>query len=446
MDDPPSQIHLDFSRSVHDVDVASLKQACADAFASILERSRHGEIGFLDIVENEQVRRTAKAVATHSMQGCDSLVVLGMGGSSLGTQMLVEALQAHVDVCVRFVDNSDPDTLNRVLASVDASKTVFNVVTKSGSTSETCAQLLVVAKMLEDTLGSEHAKQHLVVTTDPNRGPLRALVEQHELASLSVPPNIGGRFSVLSAVGLFPAAACGIDVDGLIAGARAMRQRVVGSDDLFVNPALMFAALARCHDEQCRRDITVMWPYADRLERLGAWFQQLWAESLGKRNGVGEAVGLTPLVARGASDQHSMLQLFADGPDDKWHVFVAPRLRPKRVLGDSFVGNGDGFDYLVGRDLGELIAAQQQGTMASLATRGRPVAALAIDEISPFAIGELLMLLMAATAFAGPLFGVNPFDQPGVEQAKQLAFAALGRDGYTDMALAPATTDPRYVF
>ena len=446
MDDPHSRIHIDFSRSVHDVDVSRLASACADAFAIIDERSRSREIGFFDIVESEQVCQTAKAVATRSMQGCNSLVILGMGGSSLGTQMLVAALQTHADVWVRFVDNSDPDTLNRVLHSVDASKTVFNVVTKSGSTSETCAQLLVVAKMLEDTLGVERAKQRLVVTTDPNRGPLRTLVEQHDLASLPIPPNIGGRFAVLSAVGLFPAAACGIDVDGLMAGARAMRKRVVGSGDLFANPALMFAALARCHYEQCRRDITIMWPYADRLERLGAWFQQLWAESLGKRNVEGESVGLTPLVARGASDQHSMLQLFADGPDDKWHVFVAPRARPALVLGNSFVGKGDGFDYLAGRDLGELIAAQQQGTMASLATRGRPVAELALDDIGPFAIGELLMLLMAATAFAGPLFGGNPFDQPGVEQAKQLAFAALGRDGYTDMALPPATKDLRYVF
>ncbi len=160
----------------------------------------------------------------------------------------------------------------------------------------------------------------------------------------------------------------------------------------------------------------------------------------------GSSLGPTPLLARGATDQHSMLQLFADRPDDKIHLFVAPSRRPTlKLSAETVFGSGDGFDHLVGRDLGELIDAQLEGTTSSLASRGRPTARLTLDSVGASALGELLFF-QAATAFAGPMLSVDPFDQPGVEEAKVLAFAALGRDGFADRAIAPIPSEPHFVF
>ena len=445
-----SQLRIDLSGLAKGVAVERAQDPCRRAFESIRKRIDDGEVGFFDLVSSSEIASQSKELAASVLDGRDTLVVLGMGGSSLGAQALCSALAqsapASGEVAVRFVDNSDPRTLTWLLESVNLETTAFNVVTKSGSTSETCAQLMVVSNALSDALGEAGARERLVVTTDPVRGPLRDLATRHGLATLEVPPNVGGRFSVFSAVGLFPAAAAGIDVDALVAGANSMRERVLQSGDLFVNPALMLAGLAERHFREHHRGVTVMWVYADALERIGAWFQQLWAESLGKIGAKGDGVGLTPLIARGATDQHSMLQLFAQGPNDKLHLFVSPEHRESCPLTTSFLAEGDGFDYLADRDLCELIEAQQLGTLTSLAALGRPVSELTLASVNETAVGELLMLLMAATAFAGPLFGVDPFDQPGVEQAKRLAFAAFGRDGYADEEIISQLKDPAYVF
>jgi glucose-6-phosphate isomerase len=430
---------------IHDAELDQMAERAKAALDETLALRADGTVGFLDLPDDAATGQAVMDFARELPNEIDTVVVLGIGGSSLGPQALYTALSPAFDPVrsrapgmprrLFFPDNSDPATFRALLDTVDSERTLWNVVTKSGSTAETAAQLMVVADRV--------APERIVVTTDPERGALRRLAGEMGLASFAIPPSVGGRFSVLTPVGLLPAAAAGLDVMGLLEGARAMRDRVL-EPDLRANPALMLAALLHLHDTARKRPMVVVMPYADALYALGDWFRQLWGESLGKGGN-----GSTPLVSRGATDQHSQLQLFADGPDDKVYLFVAPSERGPDVSipGGKLAGYPE-YGYLAGHRMGELIDAELRGTVASLRSRGRPYASLELARVDAPSVGELLMLFQAATAFAGPLYGVNPYDQPGVEQAKRLAFAALGREGYDDEArqLADAPpADPRYV-
>jgi glucose-6-phosphate isomerase len=436
----------------------------AAGVAETAERRRRGDIGFFDLPDDRHQFRACLDFAAALPPEIDTVVVLGIGGSSLGPHALYSALARPLDALrprtpgmprrLLFADNADPATFHAILELCPPERTLWNVVTKSGSTAETAAQLLIVFERLEAALGAERARARLVVTTDPARGPLRRLAERLELASFPIPPSVGGRFSVLSTVGLLPGACAGLDVVGLLGGARAMRDRVL-EPDLRKNPALFLAAALVCHHLDRNRPMVVMMPYADGLFDIADWFRQLWAESLGKANDVeGKPVhlGPTPIASRGATDQHSQLQLYAEGPDDKVYLFVSPAFRPAQLpipRSEPALLEPEDYGYLAGRELGDLLDAELRGTVASLTRRGRPNASLVLDRMAAPAVGELLMLLMAATAFAGPLYRVNPFDQPGVEEAKQLAYAALGRTGFSHLGATLASArdpDPRYRF
>jgi glucose-6-phosphate isomerase len=436
----------------------------AAAVAQTAERRRRGDIGFLDLPDDRHQVRAALDFAAGLAPEIDTVVVLGIGGSSLGPHALYSALGRPLDALrsrpagmprrLLFPDNADPATFRAVLDLCAPERTVWNVVTKSGSTAETAAQLLVLFEHLEAELGPERTRARVVVTTDPSKGPLRRLAERLGLTAFPIAPSVGGRFSVLSSVGLVPAACAGLDVVGLLAGARAMRDRVL-EPDLRKNPALFLAAALTCHHLDRNRPMVVMMPYADALYDTADWFRQLWAESLGKAldvDGKPVHVGPTPIASRGATDQHSQLQLYAEGPDDKVFLFVSPAQRPVHLpipRSEPAVVEPEDFGYLAGRDMGELLDAELRGTVASLTRRGRPNASLMLDRLTAPALGELLMLLMATTAFAGPLYRVNPFDQPGVEEAKQLAFAAFGRTGFSHLTATLASArdpDPRYRF
>jgi glucose-6-phosphate isomerase len=429
---------------IHEAELAQLATSAADAVEQTLALRRAGTIGFLDLPDDTATARSCMDYARELSPEVDTMVVLGIGGSSLGPQSLYAALTPAYDIArprspgmprrLLFPDNSDPETFRALLDTVDPARTVWNVVTKSGSTAETAAQLMVVA--------DRFARDRIVVTTDPEAGALRALANDLDLRAFAIPANVGGRFSVFTPVGLLPAAVAGLDVMGLCDGARAMRDRVL-TTEVRANPALMLASLLHLHAGARKRPMVVMMPYADALYSLGDWFRQLWGESLGK-----SGRGSTPIVSRGATDQHSQLQLYADGPDDKVYVFVAPAERGAdiEIPGGELAGI-DAYGYLAGRRMGELIDAELRGTIASLRSRGRPHCTITLPRVDAPSVGAFAMLWQAATAFAGPLFGVPPFDQPGVEQAKRLTYAALGRDGYEDEARSlkdAPPPDPRY--
>lgn len=428
-------------------DAAALAQLAAPAqraLALTQERRASGQIGFLDLPDDRASARACMDYARGLDPQIDTVVVLGIGGSSLGPRALYSALAPAYDQLAPrspgmprrlfFPDNIDPVSFAALLDRLPLEKTLWNVVTKSGGTAETAAQFLVVAERLEKALGAERAKRHVVCTTDPEKGALRATVNARGYASFALPSNVGGRFSVLSPVGLLPAALAGLDVVGLLDGARRMRDRAL-LPDLHQNPALLLATLLHHHHVVRGRPMVVMMSYVDGLYDTADWFRQLWAESLGKENGTGGEklhIGPTPIAARGATDQHSQLQLYAEGPDDKSYLFlsVAERGKELSIPGGELAQSQGEYSYLPGHGLGELLDAELLGTTSSLIRRKRPVGRLTLKQPSAEALGELIMLLEAATALAGPLYGVDPFDQPGVEEAKRLAFGALGRPGY----------------
>jgi glucose-6-phosphate isomerase len=426
----------------------------AARFGTVQEEVRRrrsaGEYGFYDLVDQGPVIPQITAFAEGLGQAHDHVLVLGIGGSALGTKALVNALRRPAwnewdDEGREFyprltvLENIDPATVTAALGRIDPRRVLVNVISKSGGTAETMAQYLVVRAWLEEALG-DAAFRHLVFTTDPARGALRELATREGIVTLEVPPNVGGRFSVLSPVGLLPAALVGIDITGLLAGARRAIERAE-SDDLLQNPAALYAALHWAADTDLGARIHVLMPYTDRLREFAEWYRQLWAESLGKRvdrEGRTVHVGPTPVAAVGATDQHSQVQLLMEGPFDKVITFVKlerfgeDRAIPSPVEASQGAGSELPPDlaYLPGHTLGELLNAEYEATSAALAEMGRMSCTLHLSELTPDTVGEAIMFYQLATGYAGVWYGVDPFDQPGVELGKRLTYAAMGRPGY----------------
>ena len=344
------------------------------------------------------------------------------------------------------LDNVDPDTVKSLLDRIDVRRTLFNVISKSGTTAETMSQFLVVRDRLRAALEDESAiHRHLLFTTDPESGVLRKIADDEGVVTLPIPRNVGGRFSVLSAVGLLPAAMVGIEIERLLAGARAMRDRCE-TGDLSENPAGLYAALQWLADSEAGAPIHVMMPYSDRLYSMADWFRQLWAESLGKRvsrSGEEVFVGPTPVKALGATDQHSQVQLYMEGPFDKTITFLAVAERDRDLTIPPAYGEIEALGYLGGQTLGSLLDAERRATAAALAERGRMNMTLTLPRLDEHALGQLLMLLEIATVYAGALYDVNPLDQPGVELGKRLTYGLMGRPG-VEAADLPEP-DPRWV-
>jgi glucose-6-phosphate isomerase len=433
---------------------ADLAERFAVAHASVEADRTSGRMGFFELPYDEGVLSETREVADEARHRFDNFVVLGIGGSALGATTIRDALAgpswnewSDQDrggfPRLYVVDNADAATLGELLSHLDASRTLFNVVSKSGSTAETIASYLVVEEHLRNMVGEDEARGHFLFTTDAERGPLRRVAEEEGIPTLEIPENVGGRFSVLSPVGVLPAAVTGVDVDALMAGAAAMDARCRAAT-LSDNPAGLFATLLHSADTETGRPIHVLMPYADRLRSLGLWFQQLWAESLGKAvdlQGKNVQSGPTPLAALGASDQHAQVQLFIEGPHDKVVVLVAAPASADLVI-PSHRKHVSGMGYLAGHTVGELLDAERRATAEALRQRGRPNMTVELGPIDAHGLGQILMMLQIATVYAGALYGVDPLVQPGVELGKELTYGLLGREGYESSDL-PAP-DPRW--
>jgi glucose-6-phosphate isomerase len=429
------------------LDPADLDGTAAEAFRIAVDevegRRASGEMGFFSLPDADESVRAIQDVADGFGQWFENVVVLGIGGSALGTTTLRDALLGphwnELDEEERdhypklyVLDNVDPRTVASLLDRLDLPRTLFNVVSKSGSTAETMSQYMVVEHRLLEILGEESTRGHFLFTTDPKSGILRKIAEEEGVPALEIPSNVGGRFSVLSAVGLLPAAVAGIDVARVLDGARAMAERC-RSPVLTENPAGLLATLLHHAERVQGAPIHVLMPYSDRLRSFAAWFQQLWAESLGKatdREGREVNVGPTPLPALGATDQHSLLQLLMEGPRDKVVMFMAVDAVDNPVEIPRVRTEYPALSYLGGHSLAELLDTERKATMEALRQQGRPNLAIEVADLTPEAMGELFMLFEVATVFAGALYGIDPLDQPGVELSKKLTYGLLGREGY----------------
>ena len=449
------QDRLDGRHGLPRARLAELAARFEQVQAEVRRRRGAGEYGFYRLVDQGDTVRQISAFAEGLGQAHDHVLVLGIGGSALGTKALLNALRRPAwnelddegrDFFPRLtvLENVDPTSVDAALRRIDPRRVLVNVISKSGGTAETMAQYLVVRQWLEDALGGA-ATRHLVFTTDPARGALRELAVREGIATLEVPPDVGGRFSVLSPVGLLPAALVGIDVAGLLAGARQAIESAE-ADQLGRNPAALYAALHWAADADLQARINVLMPYTDRLREFAEWYRQLWAESLGKRvDRGGQAVhrGPTPVGAVGATDQHSQVQLFMEGPYDKAITFVVVDELGVDLTIPARADLPADLAYLPGHTLGELLRAEYEATSAALAQMGRMSCTLRLPALSPASLGEAIMFLQLATGYAGVWYGVDPFDQPGVELGKKLTFAAMGRPGFEEhrRAAEPPSSD-----
>ena len=423
---------------VTDAELAAAADDFRAAHEAVKDDHEAGRLGFIDLPVHHRCRDQVNDYAARARGRFRDVVVLGIGGSALGPIALRTALRppGWNDLSegergglprLHVLDNVDPITIAALLARLDLKRTLFVVTSKSGGTAETMAQYLVVRDRLERTVGGAVA-DHLVFVTDPERGALRALARAEGIAALDVPANVGGRFSVLSPVGLLPAALIGIDTAGLLSGAAEMARRCATAT-LSENPAGSYAVLQWLSHTAHGRGTHVFMPYADALRDFAAWFVQLWAESLGKIRPDGASVGPTPVAALGATDQHSQVQLFMEGPADKTVTFLAVDDRGDDVAIPAGATASD-LAYLGGHTLGELLRVEKEATEAALAQRGRMNMTIELDAVNARSIGELFMLLQIATVYAGGLYGVDPLDQPGVELGKQLTYGIMGRAGF----------------
>ncbi|KJR44606.1 Glucose-6-phosphate isomerase [Desulfosporosinus sp. I2] len=372
-----------------------------------------------------------------------NFVVLGIGGSALGPLAVHQALNHYYynELSAeerghrpRFyvMDNIDPVRFHELLQILDPQKTLFNVISKSGNTSETMAQFMIVRDILKRECGDHYAK-HMVVTTDQEKGNLLPIALDEGFKRFVIPSHIGGRFSELTPVGLLAAAICGIDVNQLMAGALEMDERIRETQGVFSNPAQLRSALSLLSWRK-GKTISVFMPYVDGLKTMADWYAQLWAESLGKRfdrQGRSVQVGQTPVKALGVTDQHSQVQLYVEGPDDKVITFVTlEKFRENKMI-PSDIGELPGdIQFLGGHTLTELLIAEQKATEYALTLAGRQHQKIVLPSLDAFQVGQLLLLLEWETAYMGELLNINAFDQPGVEEGKNGTYALMGRKGF----------------
>lgn len=400
---------------------------------------------WMNLGYSEETVWLVKEYAAMTQGMFDNVLVLGIGGSALGGMAVCEALlkpywnlltPEHRNNFPRifFLDNVDPDQINGLLNILDLKKTLVNVITKSGSTAETMSQFMILKNRLQEELGDNYVR-HIVATTDKNSGILRQISNEEGYKTFVIPDDVGGRFSVFSAVGLLPFALVGIDIEELVQGVKDM-DLALKNTDVRHNIAAQNALIHYLMDTQKGKNLSVMMPYSSRLKYVSDWFVQLWAESLGKekdKDGNLVNIGPTPIKALGATDQHSQIQLYNEGPNDKLINFIRVKefdttLEIPRIF--EFTGIG----YLGGNTVNSLINAEADATKVALIDYQRPNVTITLEKVNPYNVGQLLYMLEVQTAITGELYNINTFNQPGVEQAKNYTYALMGRAGYEESA------------
>jgi len=424
----------------------SLEKKIKPLISKINKQRKAGNTPFRDLPYNKRISKRVNTIVKTLRKKCDYLVILGIGGSALGNIALDTALRPFLpnpkDKQSRrpqlFVfDNVDPDQFGSFLDYIKPvlKRTVFNVISKSGRTSETASQFMIVREMLIDALGTTGYRNRVVATTDAKAGTLRTIADSDKLQTLEVPDGVGGRFSVLSAVGLFSAAMCGINISQLLAGARDMDARVKTMRFL-ENPAAINAAI-NYHYYTHGKPISVMMPYRYALKDMADWYRQLWAESLGKKLDLNKRqawIGPTPVKALGTTDQHSQVQLYREGPNDKLFTFLkVDNFNVDIKIGPS-PDSAPELGFLAGKQLSTLLNSEKQATEYALLESKRPCLTVLFDKVNAYTVGQFIYLFEVTTSFAGALFNINPYDQPAVELGKEATFALMGKEGYEDFA------------
>ncbi|MCL1786633.1 MAG: glucose-6-phosphate isomerase [Defluviitaleaceae bacterium] len=466
----PQNIRMDYNNMLaHMIGERGITQAAMDALApqiakankAMVEKRAAGQMAWRELPYNQdEVVQEINAYVAEMKDQIDAFVVLGIGGSALGPMAVQQALNnPYYNELPRekrggypklyVVDNVDPERLVYLFEAIDPTRCLFNVISKSGSTSETMSQFMIIQRLLEERIGKEAAQKLIVCTTDAVSGNLITIAKQEGYKHFIIPSAVGGRFSELTPVGLLPAAFCGLDIAGLLQGAAQM-DKMCAEENIYQNAAHMFALLHYI-GMNTGKNITVVMPYADSLKFISDWFAQLWAESLGKQfdlDGKLVNVGQTPVKALGATDQHSQVQLYAEGPFDKIIVFLGVDEYRETITIPKTYADMPSLGFLGGVTHNQLIKTEQDATEYALTKAGRMNMTITLPKVNAHTLGQLLYFFEVATAYAGELLNIDAFDQPGVEEGKNATYAMFGRPGYeakkTELDAAP-TKDKKYI-
>jgi len=408
----------------------ALLDAARPAVDGLRRRHADGSLPLLRLPARDDDLAALGAIAGRYRKDFDDILVLGTGGSSLGGKSLCElAGPAPVPLSpprVHFLENVDPHSFDALIAAIDPARTGIIVISKSGGTAETLTQLYCCLNWLAAARGRDALSRQVTAIVEPGNSVLRRLAASLGMPVLDHDPNVGGRYSVLSLVGLLPAMIMGLDAAAVRAGAGTVMDRLLKEDDMAAIPPAVGAALAVGFARHRGVNMSVVFPYIDRLASFGLWYRQLWAESIGK-----DGKGTTPLRAMGTVDQHSQLQLYLDGPKDKIYTIVMGAPADQGPVIDTALFDDPALSPLRGRRMGDLLDACQRATAETLVAKGRPVRVMRLPRVDERAIGALMMHFMLETVIAAHLFGVDPFDQPAVEQGKVLARRYMEERGGT---------------
>lgn len=376
------------------------------------------QLGFLDLHNRKELMQASVDRANELKAQVDTLCIVGIGGSSLGVELIENFFSDKNDVEIKVFDNVDPSSLKRKLETIsNLKRTHWVIISKSGSTVETLTTSSFVRQYLsqQDIALSDHS----TVVTELKDSALYSWAVENSVPILELPKDVGGRFSIFTPVGIFPACMMGVDPAKIFLG---VKKAISSPENVLKFAAIMDSA------HKSEKWISQMWCYSDRLYSLGLWWQQLWAESLAKKiciDGSHPKRVSTPMVCKGAVDQHSLLQQVVEGEKDKLAIFV--KLESDKTLGEKLESSEFGLTDIEGQTLGHLLHAEYEGTMQALKQEGVPCMSIVINDNSEQALGELIMTFELLIGTFGEYLNINAFDQPGVESGKIITRNILAR-------------------
>ncbi|MEO2117838.1 MAG: glucose-6-phosphate isomerase [Methanocaldococcus sp.] len=373
-----------------------------NAYLNLMEKLDSGVVGFRDVIYNENLDNYK------CLNGYDNVVVVGMGGSILGTMAIYYATFPFVNNAY-FIDNSDPEKTLSILKQVDLNESIIYIISKSGNTLETLVNYYLIKKRIEK-LNSFKGK--IVFIT--NGGKLKREAEKNNYEILSIPENVPGRFSVFTAVGLAPLYSLGVDILKILEGARKM-DKICQNEDILKNPALLNGVIHYLYGNK-GKDISVIMSYIESLKYFGEWYKQLIGESLGKKGN-----GITPMLSVGAKDQHSLLQLYMDGKKDKVVTFMVA----KKYRLDEEIEFEDINDEKISCRYSDIIKSQQKATEIALTNNKVPNVRITLDEVNEMTMGALLYMYEMQVGFMGELYNINAYNQPAVEEEKKICWGLI---------------------
>ncbi len=407
------------SMGIPDQEITALRSGMKRYVEDFLAERRDAEHGWtMNPYDRKAAERVKESAIVAKAMGIKTVVWIGIGGSGLGPRVIQEVFEGPDTLEFVLLDTIDPSILLLALETIDWRQTLVVIASKSGDTLEPMSVFaLCWQKLREARKGS--AAERVIAITDPEKGSLREFCLEHGISMLPLPSDVGGRYSIFTPIGLLPMALLGGDVNAFLRGAKEM-DTLCQETNFEDNPAALLAGVQFLLDTRRGYSNRVIMPYAQKLESVGRWDQQLIAESLGKK----ETPNPLPIAAIGTQDQHSLLQQWMAGPRKCWHIFIRDIEKPRVQVPEDI---GGAFTYLGGKSFGQLLDACYEGTSRALTSAKRPHVTISLTRTDSNHLGQLFFLFLCEVVFLGKLYRIDPYGQPAVEIGKKITKEILAR-------------------